>query len=138
MRCATWPLWRIVIQEWQGGVDGTLLAALPKMMEASLHKREDRHRDDEVAAKSSVGHGIRDTGGIEGIELREFTEHDLAAGVLRDQIVLIGKSCPGENHPCPSDPRRGSADDAPRQTGQVPGWFHGALLPTASCGSPRT
>ena len=42
---------------------------------------------------------IRDNSGIEGIESRELTEHDLAAGVLRDQIVSIGKSCAGENHP---------------------------------------
>ncbi len=28
-----------------------------------------------------------------------LTEHDLAAGVLRDQIVSIGKSCAGENRP---------------------------------------
>ena len=39
------------------------------------------------------------TSGIEGIESRELTEHDLAAGVLRDQIVSIGKSCAGENRP---------------------------------------
>ena len=42
---------------------------------------------------------IRDNSGIEGIESRELTEHDLAAGVLRDQIVSIGKSCAGENRP---------------------------------------
>ena len=39
------------------------------------------------------------TSGIEGIESRELTEHDLAAEVLRDQIVSIGKSCAGENRP---------------------------------------
>ena len=52
-----------------------------------------------VAAKSSYVCRIRDNSGIEGIESRELTEHDLAAGVLRDQIVSIGKSCAGENRP---------------------------------------
>ena len=138
-------------------VDGTLLAALPKMMEASLRKgktgtgmvkwrlhthfevdrsvpvrvdvtRKAGGEADEravlkrciesdrtyvldrgyamfslfnqiVAAKSSYVCRIRDNSGFEGIESRELTEHDLAAGVLRDQIVSIGKSCTGENRP---------------------------------------
>ena len=138
-------------------VDGTLLSALPKMMEASLRKgktgtgmvkwrlhthfevdrsvpvrvdvtRKAGGEADEravlkrciesdrtyvldrgyamfslfnqiVAAKSSYVCRIRDNSGFEGIESRELTEHDLAAGVLRDQIVSIGKSCTGENRP---------------------------------------
>jgi len=138
-------------------VDGTLLSALPKMMEASLRKgktgtgmvkwrlhthfevdrsvpvrvdvtRKAGGEADEravlkrciepdrtyvldrgyamfslfnqiVAAKSSYVCRIRDNSGIEGIESRELTEQDLAAGVLRDQIVSIGKSCTGENRP---------------------------------------
>lgn len=138
-------------------VDGTLLSALPRMMEASLRKgktgtgmvkwrlhthfevdrsvpvrvdvtRKAGGEADEravlkrciepdrtyvldrgyamfslfnqiVAAKSSYVCRIRDNSGIEGIESRELTEHDLAAGVLRDQIVSIGKSCAGENRP---------------------------------------
>ncbi len=138
-------------------VDGTLLSALPKMMEASLRKgktgtgmvkwrlhthfevdrsvpvrvdvtRKAGGEADEravlkrciesdrtsvldrgyamfslfnqiVAAKSSYVCRIRDNSGFDGIESRELTEQDLAAGVLRDHIVSIGKSCTGENRP---------------------------------------
>ena len=52
-----------------------------------------------MAAKSSYVCRIRDNSGFEGIESRELTEQDLAVGVLRDQIVSIGKSCTGENRP---------------------------------------
>ena len=138
-------------------VDGTLLAALPKMMEASLLKRKtgsgmvkwrlhthfevDRSiptridvtrraggEADEravlkkcvesdrtyvmdrgyamfslynkiVAAGSSYVCRIRDNSEFEIREARTLSTADLAAGVLGDQIVTIGKSCVGENRP---------------------------------------
>jgi hypothetical protein len=51
---------------------------------------EDRHRDGDVAAKSSDVCRIRDDSGFEGVESRELSEHDLADRVLRDERVAAG------------------------------------------------
>ena len=109
-------------------VDGTLLAALPKMMEASLLKRKTGsgmvkwrlHTHFEVDRSIPTRIDVTRRAGGEADEravLKKCVESDrtyvmdrgyamfslfnkiVAAGALGDQIVTIGKSCVGESRP---------------------------------------